>query len=53
MHDIAMCLNADCPSTEKCLRFQAEPQDKQTYAMFAPERGRKKCEWYVKWEGRA
>jgi len=52
MPDISMCENKDCPSKEKCYRFMAKPSPVwQTYAEFKVEKGKKKCDNFMKiWE---
>lgn len=35
MPDITMCRNDECPLKEKCYRFIAEPNYRQSYSYFA------------------
>lgn len=48
MPDIAMCANKDCPTSKKCYRYLAIPNEfSQVYAEFEPEPGRGRCIYYI------
>lgn len=34
MADITMCTNVLCPNAQHCYRVQAEPDERQAYAVF-------------------
>lgn len=50
MVDISMCNNSKCPSKDKCYRFRAIPNSRQSYSEFKPEKGKDKCDafWEIK-----
>ena len=37
MPDITMCKNKTCPLNEKCYRFMAKPDARQSFAVFTQE----------------
>lgn len=53
MPDLALCVNAACPSAKLCYLFMAKPDRMyQSYGNFQPEPGEDRCGSYVKWRER-
>jgi hypothetical protein len=50
MVDIAMCRDGECPSRERCYRFNAKADRYQNYNLFAREHNAEKCDsfWPLK-----
>jgi hypothetical protein len=44
--DKTKCNNDKCELKETCLRWTAEPNERQSYATFYPQNG--KCPFYIK-----
>lgn len=48
MPDIAMCQNKECPSSNRCHRFLAIPDEFwQAFIQFTPEDGEEGCIYYI------
>lgn len=46
MPDISMCRNRECKVREFCYRYTAKPSDRQSYAVFEPNK-EGKCEYFT------
>jgi len=47
MPDISMCTNDSCPARRSCYRFMAEPNWRQSWCAFEPDRETKRCEAFI------
>lgn len=49
MPDFSMCRNQECEKRNHCYRFTVTPsKKKQSYQRFAPEKGKDRCEYFMK-----